>query len=92
LSILGLILLVRGVVFLNMEFTKIIKEVKINLRKRKIVRKAGVKFPPSKFTRNVIYIVKSIWGILIRIRSVLKCLKLQIGKIIIKIKKEVLID
>ncbi len=90
--ILGVILLVKGAIFLNREFTKISKEVKINLRKIKITRKARINFSPSKFTKSVFYIVKAISNFYTKVNNSLKRCILQVEKIIVRIKKEIVID
>jgi hypothetical protein len=77
LGILMSILLIKGTVFLVWAFAKITKKVTMNLGKIKSIRQERR---------------KSIWNFFIKINNAFKCLRFQVEKIIIKIKKEVLID
>lgn len=91
-SILGIILLVRVSLLLVREFTKISKEIKINLSKIKIKKRKGIKISTSKLTKTIFRLGIGVYGFIIKINSVFKDFKYWIEKIIMKIKKEVLID
>ncbi len=92
LSILGLILLIAGAIFLNSEFKKIAKEIKVNLKKIKIQKRERIKIYTPKLTINIFYSIKFTWNFIVKIHKILRRFQLSVGKIIMKIKKEVLID
>lgn len=91
-SILGIILLVIVSLLLVREFTKIYKEIRINLSKIKIKKRKGIKISTSKLTIKVFYLIKFAWNFIVKINNMLRHLKLKMEKIIMKIKKDVLVD
>lgn len=92
LSILGTILLFRLIIFLNKESRRIARGIRINLGKVKIKKIERVEITTPKLTINFFHLVKFVWILIIKISNTLGYLKLIIGKIVAKIKKEVLID
>ncbi len=83
-GILGIILMIKGTIFLNRKFTKIVKKIKIKSRRMKI--------STPKLTISIFYLVKFAWIFIAKVNNVLSYFELRIEKIIAKIKKEILID
>lgn len=92
LSILGIVLLVRLIIFLSKESKGIARGIKINLSKIKIKKRERVKFSTSKLTDNIFYAVKSTRNFIIKINNTLRNIRQKIEKIMMRIKREVLID
>lgn len=92
LSIVGIFLLFRLIIFLNKKSRRIAREIKINLSKIIVKKRVRIKIVSSKFTISIFYPVKVICNSIAKISNIFEHLKLRIKKIIARIKKEVLID
>ena len=88
LCVLGVVFLIKRVIYINKEFRKIVKEIKSNLSK------VGTNNRSKFLTRsvNISFYIKFIGNLFIGINKLLKYFLLKIESVLKRIGKEILID